>query len=96
MRDATRRKVEEALAEETEVLYLLMDDTQDGIYFKDAANRFTRINRAHARALGISDPRQALGRRSPTFSARSVPGRRLRTSSRSCRRAILRLARWTE
>ena len=68
VRDTTRRKqVEEALAEETEVFYLLMDNTQDGIYFKDAANRFTRINRAHARALGISDPRQALGKADSDF-----------------------------
>jgi PAS domain S-box-containing protein len=68
VRDTTRRRqVEEALAEETEVLYLLMDSTQDSIYFKDAANRFTRINRAHARALGISDPRQALGKSESDF-----------------------------
>ncbi|HEV2381880.1 MAG TPA: PAS domain S-box protein [Terriglobia bacterium] len=68
VRDTTRRKrVEEALAEETEVLYLLMDNTQDSIYFKDTLSRFSRINRAHARALGISDPRQALGRAESDF-----------------------------
>jgi len=63
VRDITRRKrVEEVLAEETEVLYLLMDNTQDSIYFKDTAGRFTRLNPAHARALGIANVKQALGK----------------------------------
>jgi len=57
-----RKRVEEALAEEAELLSLLMDNVHDGIYFKDAAGRFTRINRAHAQALGIADTRQALGK----------------------------------
>jgi len=71
VRDISRRKgVEEALADETEVLYLLMDNTQDSIYFKDAANRFTRINRAHAHALGISEPEQALGKTDFDFLSR--------------------------
>jgi len=64
---SARKRVEEALAEETEVLYTLMDNTQDSIYFKDVTGRFTRINRAHAQALGISDPTQALGKTDGDF-----------------------------
>ncbi|HZW95096.1 MAG TPA: PAS domain S-box protein [Candidatus Eremiobacteraceae bacterium] len=64
---SARKRVEEALAEETEALYSLMDSTQDSIYFKDVAGRFTRINRAHAQALGISNPLQALGKTDADF-----------------------------
>ena len=31
-------------------------------YFKDTASRFTRINRAHAKRMGIKDPREAIGK----------------------------------
>ncbi|HZY42693.1 MAG TPA: GAF domain-containing protein, partial [Anaerolineae bacterium] len=37
------------------------------IYFKDAASRFTRINRAQAHTLGIADPQQAVGKTDADF-----------------------------
>ncbi|HET6845390.1 MAG TPA: diguanylate cyclase, partial [Anaerolineales bacterium] len=39
----------------------------DTIYFKDTASRFTRINAAQARTLGLKDPRQAIGKTDADF-----------------------------
>ncbi|MGO8764409.1 MAG: PAS domain-containing protein, partial [Limisphaerales bacterium] len=39
----------------------LMDNLPDMIYFKDGESRFTRINKAVAKGLGLSDPAQAVG-----------------------------------
>ncbi len=57
-----RKRAEEALVEERNLLRTLMDNLPDLIYFKDLASRFTRINRAHARAFGLGDPAQAVGK----------------------------------
>jgi PAS domain S-box-containing protein len=63
--DATfteRQRVEEALMEERNLLRTLMDNLPDLIYFKDLKSRFVRINWAHARAFGLGDPAQAVGK----------------------------------
>ena len=39
-----------------------MDNVPDNIYFKDAASRFLRINKALAACVGLSDPPQAIGK----------------------------------
>src|SRR4051812_3624990 len=57
-----RIQAEKKLMEEQRLLHALMDNIPDLIYFKDAASRFTRINQAHARMLGIDDPHDALGK----------------------------------
>jgi PAS domain S-box-containing protein len=49
------------LARERDLLHTLMDNVPDFISFKDTAGRFTTINRALVRALGISRPEDALG-----------------------------------
>src|ERR1700737_510472 len=54
-------KKKRELARERDLLHTLMDNVPDFIYFKDTAGRFTTINRALARALGISKPEDALG-----------------------------------
>jgi PAS domain S-box-containing protein len=66
---AHRQRVEEALrsseqklAGERDLLHTLMDNVPDYIYFKDARTRFTRVNRAHARALGLRRPEDAMGK----------------------------------
>jgi len=49
------------LARERDLLHTLMDNVPDFISFKDTAGRFTTINPALARALGIQRPEDALG-----------------------------------
>jgi PAS domain S-box-containing protein len=70
MRDITERKrAEEALIAERHLLRTLMDNLPDAIYFKDRESRFTRINKAHARLFGLSDPAQAVGKTDSDFFA---------------------------
>jgi PAS domain S-box-containing protein len=61
--DITERKqAEQALAQERELLRALMDNLPDSIYFKDRQSRFVRINMSLAKAFGLSDPGQAVGK----------------------------------
>ena len=57
-----RKRAEQALADETRLFQTLMDNVPDAIYFKDTACRFTRINRAQAKFLGLADPADAVGK----------------------------------
>jgi PAS domain S-box-containing protein len=52
----------EELAREHDLLRSMMDNIPDYIFFKDRQSRYIRINRAHAHALGLSDPTQAIGK----------------------------------
>ncbi len=64
---AERRRAEEALSHERDLLRALMDNLPDPIYFKDTASRFTRLNRAAASALGCEHPNQVLGKTDADF-----------------------------
>ncbi len=57
-----RKRTEAALRQERVILDSVLDQMPELIYFKDRESRFTRINRAHAAWLGLSDPAQALGK----------------------------------
>lgn len=57
-----RKRAEEALAQERDLLHTLMDNLPDRIYFKDAQSRFTRISKAVAEQFRLGHPREALGR----------------------------------
>ncbi len=70
MIDITERKrAEETLAHERDLLQALMDNVPDMIYFKDTASRFTRVNKAQAEFLGLGDPQAALGKTDFDFQA---------------------------
>ena len=61
--DITKRKqTEEELANEKHLLQTLMDNIPDTIYFKDSKSRFTRVNIAQARLLGMSNPDDVTGK----------------------------------
>src|SRR5262249_51184059 len=57
-----RQRAEEALSQERHLLHTLMDNLPDIIYFKDAAGRFLRINKALATYFSLSDPAGAIGK----------------------------------
>ena len=57
-----RKRVEKELAQERDLLHVLMDNIPDAIYFKDTASRFTRINKAEAHLLGVKDPEEVVGK----------------------------------
>jgi PAS domain S-box-containing protein len=57
-----RRQAEEALSQERYLLRTLMDNLPDTIYFKDAASRFLRINKALTAYFGLKNPAGAIGK----------------------------------
>ena len=59
LRTATPRAEHEG---DQRLFQTLMDSIPDGIYFKDRAGRFLKINRGQADNLGIADEREALGK----------------------------------
>jgi|GEM_PF-1149200 len=61
------KRAEADLVTERDLLQLLMDNFPDTIYFKDSASRFTRINRAQARLLGVVSPEEAIGKTDADF-----------------------------
>jgi PAS domain S-box-containing protein len=61
--DVTERKrAEESLHYEQTLMATLMENLPDAVYFKDAASRFLRVNRAMSRKFGLSDPAQLVGK----------------------------------
>jgi PAS domain S-box-containing protein len=62
-----RKRAEEALAQERDLLHTLLDNLPDRIYFKDELSRFTRISRAVTEQFKISHPREAMGRSDRDF-----------------------------
>jgi two-component system sensor kinase FixL len=67
-----RKRTEEALQYEQQLLQILMDSVPDTIYFKDRESRFTRINRAQAHMLGLEHPDQAVGKHDREFFPREL------------------------
>jgi len=62
-----RKQAEQALARERDRLQTLMDNLPDFIYFKDASRRYTCINVALARSLGLQKPEEAIGKTADDF-----------------------------
>jgi two-component system, sensor histidine kinase and response regulator len=57
-----RKKTEEALAYERDLLRALLENIPDRIYFKDVQSRFLRVSSSMSVRLGVSDPRDVLGK----------------------------------
>jgi PAS domain S-box-containing protein len=51
-----------ALSQANSLLQMMLDNMPDQIYFKDAQSRFIRNSRSQAKALGLSDPAEAVGK----------------------------------
>jgi len=62
------KNTEFALNKEKELLQALMDNIPDTIYFKDSLSRFTRVNQAQAKSLGVQSPDEAIGKTDFDFS----------------------------
>ncbi|MBL6764596.1 MAG: PAS domain S-box protein [Verrucomicrobiae bacterium] len=66
--DVTERKrIEEQLAFERELLRALLDNVPDRIYFKDTESRFLQVSLAMAHRLGLKNPEEAVGKRDADF-----------------------------
>ena len=64
---SNRKRVQRELEQEKKLLGSLMDNLPDFIYFKDAESRFTRVNLAQARHLGLQTPAEAIGKTNADF-----------------------------
>jgi PAS domain S-box-containing protein len=69
VRDLTPPPAPGSAGEAAELLDILLDNLPDGVYFKDAAGRFLRINPALARRFGLSAPAEAVGKTDLDFFA---------------------------
>jgi two-component system, NtrC family, sensor kinase len=58
---------QQELSREREMLQILMDNSPDTIYFKDAESRFLRVNRAQAALMGVATPEEAIGHTDADF-----------------------------
>ena len=62
-----RKKAEAALAQERNLLNSLVTNIPDHIYFKDRAGKFIKVNATQAKAFGLRDPAEAVGRTDSEF-----------------------------
>ncbi len=60
--ETDRKKTEEALAYERDLLRALLENIPDRIYFKDVKSRFLRISTSMARRLGVNEPSEVFGK----------------------------------
>ncbi len=66
--DVTERKrMEEQLAFERDLLRALLDNVPDRIYFKDTESRFLQCSLAMAQRLGLRDPSEVVGKKDSDF-----------------------------
>ena len=68
VRDVTQRILTgKELSKERELNENLIKSIPDFIYFKDAAGKFIKINRAFSKALGLKNPEEAIGKSDKHF-----------------------------
>jgi two-component system, sensor histidine kinase and response regulator len=59
---SSQKKIIQKLNEERDFLQVLMDYIPYTIYFKDLECRFTKINKAQAKLIGVENPEDAIGK----------------------------------
>ncbi len=59
---SNRKRTEEALAYERDLLRALLDNIPDRIYYKDVESRFIRCSNSMALRLGLDDPKKVVGK----------------------------------
>ena len=69
---AERKQMEDALAEERNLLRTLIDNLPDLIYVKDIRSRFVLANKASARFMGASSPDELIGKTDFDFYPQKV------------------------
>jgi PAS domain S-box-containing protein len=69
-----RKRAEEALARERNLLRTLMDHLPDHIFIKDRQSRFVTANAAVLRTLGVSDLADVVGKTDFDFFSRELAG----------------------
>ena len=62
-----RKRTEEALAYERDLLRTLLENIPDHIYFKDSQSRFIKCSKAMASSLGLSRSEDAIGKSDADF-----------------------------
>jgi PAS domain S-box-containing protein len=77
-----RRRIEDQLERERNLLRALMDNIPDNIYFKDLESRFVQINAALAKLFKLASPEEAIGRTDFDFSPRNMRAQPTRMSRR--------------
>jgi PAS domain S-box-containing protein len=70
--DSERKRADEALQHEHNVLRTLIDSLPDLIYFKDAEGRYILNNRPHLRSLGMERQEEVLGKSTFDFNPREL------------------------
>ncbi|HTR80947.1 MAG TPA: PAS domain S-box protein [Bacteroidota bacterium] len=66
-----RKRAEESLTYERNLLKAVMDNMPDHIYFKDKESRFLKISRSQAEYFGLKNPDEAVGKSDFDFFGRS-------------------------
>ncbi|MFO7447108.1 MAG: PAS domain S-box protein [Ignavibacteriaceae bacterium] len=57
-----KKRIEEALVVEHNLMHILMDNSPDTIYFKDSESRFIKVNKGYLTKYGINSEKDILGK----------------------------------
>jgi len=83
-----RKKSEAALAEASNLLETMLENSPDCIYYKDRESRFVRFSKAFEKLFKVADAESLRGKTDFDFFAPTMRGRLSRTSRTSSGRAL--------